>query len=466
MKTLAARRPRVPRLRPNIGEREPPLGALRRDALYRRSLALSDAVSAMVALGLCVAVVGGDELRPASLLLVPLVVVVSKVSGLYDRDELLIHKTTLDEAPALFQFATLYTLLVWLLDTVVVDGHLGRMQVVGIWVALFALLILGRGVARRASRVLSAPERCFVIGPRPSFERIVDLTAGLPRVEVVGYYPLDEGGRELDRALREYDVHRVIIATTSAEPEPVLDVVRTVKSLGVKISLMPHALEAVGRSVEFDDIRGVPVLGVRRFGLTHSSALVKRSLDVVGAALGLLVLAPLLAVVAVAIKLDSPGPVFFRQRRIGRNGCQFDMLKFRSMQDDAEARKPQLTDRNEAVGLFKIADDPRVTGVGRRIRRTSIDELPQLINVLRGEMSLVGPRPLVPEEDRRVQGWSRRRLQLTPGMTGQWQVLGSSRIPLDEMVAIDYLYIANWSLWSDVKILLRTLLYVLGRNGL
>jgi lipopolysaccharide/colanic/teichoic acid biosynthesis glycosyltransferase len=135
------------------------------------------------------------------------------------------------------------------------------------------------------------------------------------------------------------------------------------------------------------------------------------------------------------------------------------------MCNDAEFLKDALRHRNEAVGLFKIADDPRITRVGRLLRRTSLDELPQLFNVLRGEMSLVGPRPLVPDEDVRIEGWHRDRLQLTPGMTGPWQVLGSARIPLDEMVAIDYLYVAGYSLWGDVKLLLRTLAAVADRRG-
>ena len=169
---------------------------------------------------------------------------------------------------------------------------------------------------------------------------------------------------------------------------------------------------------------------------------------------------------AAAIKLDSRGPVFFRQTRIGRSGHPFSVLKFRSMRRDADQLKESLRDRNEQdEGLFKIADDPRVTRVGRLLRRTSLDELPQLFCVLRGDMSLVGPRPLVPEEDRQIRGWHRRRLQLTPGMTGPWQVLGSSRIPLHEMVTLDYLYVANWSIWSDAKILLRTVDTVLSRRG-
>jgi len=181
----------------------------------------------------------------------------------------------------------------------------------------------------------------------------------------------------------------------------------------------------------------------------------------------LLAVSPLLLVIAVAVKLEDGGPVFFRQQRVGRHGKRFRMLKFRTMVPDADALKDSLRHRNEAQeGLFKIAEDPRVTRVGRLLRRSALDELPQLWNIVRGEMSLVGPRPLVLDEDQRIEGWHRRRLELTPGMTGPWQILGPARVPLREMVAIDYLYVANWSLWTDIKILLRTIPHVLGRKGL
>jgi lipopolysaccharide/colanic/teichoic acid biosynthesis glycosyltransferase len=166
------------------------------------------------------------------------------------------------------------------------------------------------------------------------------------------------------------------------------------------------------------------------------------------------------------VKLDSAGPVFFRQTRVGKDGRRFAIYKFRTMCADAEARKAQLMALNEGDGLFKISDDPRITRVGRILRRTSLDELPQLFNVIKGEMSLVGPRPLILCEDEAITGYDRRRLQLTPGMTGHWQILGSSRVPLSEMVKIDYLYVAGWSLWADLKILLRTVPYMLARRGL
>jgi lipopolysaccharide/colanic/teichoic acid biosynthesis glycosyltransferase len=200
--------------------------------------------------------------------------------------------------------------------------------------------------------------------------------------------------------------------------------------------------------------------------LARSSNLLKRIVDATAAGAGLLLLAPLLCGIAIAIKLGSRGPVFFRQRRIGRSGTEFQMLKFRSMVEQAEGLKDDLRARNEAEGLFKISDDPRITKVGRLLRNASLDELPQLLNVLKGDMSLVGPRPLVPDEDAMIEGWQRRRLALKPGMTGLWQVFGSARIPMHEMVKIDYIYGANWSIWLDAKILLRTIPYVLSRRGM
>jgi lipopolysaccharide/colanic/teichoic acid biosynthesis glycosyltransferase len=244
-----------------------------------------------------------------------------------------------------------------------------------------------------------------------------------------------------------------------------LDAISRATAVGVKLSIVPRILEVVGSAVEFDSVGGVTVLGVRRSGLSRSSRAIKRTMDFTASAFGLLALAPFGALIALAIKLDSRGPVFFRQTRIGRDGHAFQMLKFRSMVDGADAQRNALEALNESDGIFKLSVDPRVTRVGGWLRKRSLDELPQLINVLRGEMSLVGPRPLVTEEDLLVEGRHRGRLQLSPGMTGPWQVLGPTRAPLGEMVKIDYLYGANWSLWTDIKILLRTASHVAVGRG-
>ncbi len=465
-----------------ISEVRGPEACLRRDALFRRFLLVADVVAIVGAFLLTVEFSRRSvQLTWAGVAAVPILLVGAKLTGLYDRDETLLRKTTLDEAPRLFQLATLCALVAWLTGGLLVRGALDRHEALFLWLALTGGLILARAGSRMLALRIAPAERCLFIGDEASAETIRSKFTGHGGVkaEVVAHLDLDKVASwstdsfsetrlaEIRDLAQTLDVHRAIIAPRSVDGGEMLNLVRTLKAVGVRVSVLPRLLEVVGSSVEFDDLHGVTVMGVRRFDLTRSSAAFKRAFDLFGASLGLLAVSPLLLVVAVAIKLDSRGPVFFRQLRVGRYGQRFHMLKFRTMVPEAEAMKESLRDRNEAKeGLFKIADDPRVTRVGRWLRKSALDELPQLWNIVRGEMSLVGPRPLVVDEDRRVEGWHRRRLELMPGMTGPWQILGPARVPLREMVAIDYIYIANWSLWTDVKILLRTIPHVLARRGL
>jgi exopolysaccharide biosynthesis polyprenyl glycosylphosphotransferase len=192
----------------------------------------------------------------------------------------------------------------------------------------------------------------------------------------------------------------------------------------------------------------------------------KRALDVAASLILLLVLAPLLLTIAVLVRLDSPGPAIFRQTRFGKDGKRFTFLKFRGMVVDAEQRQQEIARLNEADGpMFKIRKDPRVTRVGRIIRKTSLDELPQLWNVLRGEMSLVGPRPPVPAEVEQYHPWQRNRLLAKPGMTGLWQVSGRSHVGFNDMVRLDFEYIERWSIWLDLRILVSTVLVVIRGYG-
>src|SRR5512138_1529010 len=219
-------------------------------------------------------------------------------------------------------------------------------------------------------------------------------------------------------------------------------------------------------SLAVEDLDGIPLLALSTVPQDPFALATKRALDVVLSAVALLVLAPVFLAVALAIRLDSPGPVFFRQRRVGMNGREFTLLKFRSMYQDAAARQEVLRARNEASGpVFKMRADPRVTRVGRLIRRTSIDELPQFWNVLRGEMSVVGPRPPIPSEVRQYARRHLRRLSVKPGITCTWQVSGRSSIGFDRWMELDLSYIDNWSLWRDVKILARTIPAVLTGRG-
>jgi exopolysaccharide biosynthesis polyprenyl glycosylphosphotransferase len=269
----------------------------------------------------------------------------------------------------------------------------------------------------------------------------------------------------LPRVVAEHHVERVIVAPGQKDGDGVVDAIRVANSCGVRVTVLPRVLEVIGTSVEFDDLGGQVLLGVRGFGLSPSSRFLKRVFDLVVTVTLLLMLAPLLTAIAVAVKLTSRGPVLFAQTRVGRHGREFQVLKFRTMIQDADERKQELLADNEAAPLFKIADDPRTTQLGRVLRRRSLDELPQLFNVLRGDMSLVGPRPLVVDEDRLFSGWQRRRYHVAPGITGPWQILGSSRVPVTDMVTLDYLYCTNWSLWLDAKILVRTVPYVLSRRS-
>ncbi|HTA15758.1 MAG TPA: exopolysaccharide biosynthesis polyprenyl glycosylphosphotransferase [Solirubrobacteraceae bacterium] len=465
-----------------ILETRGPAASLLRDAIFRRMLLAGDVLAIICAFALAIELSGGRlHLAQICLAGLPLIVLGTKLFGLYDRDEAVIRKTTLDEVPKLFQVATLCALVAWLAESPLGYGRLTRADVLFLWLSLAALLIIGRCVARALALRVAPIERCLFIGSAASEQTIRSrmINHGGVRAEIVAHVDLDEIApwsadafsqdklKEIRDLAGALDVHRAILAPSSSEAGEMLDLVRTLKAVGIRVSVVPRLLQVVGSSVEFDDLHGVTLMGVRRFDLTRSSALVKRSFDLVGASLGLLLLSPLMIAISIAIKLDSRGPLFFRQLRVGRDEKHFGLFKFRTMVPNAEQLKSSLADLNEAQeGLFKIADDPRVTRVGRFLRKTALDELPQLFNVLRGEMSLVGPRPLIRDEDQRIEGWHRRRLALHPGMTGHWQILGPASVSLREMVAIDYLYVANWSLWTDVKILLRTVPYVLCRRGL
>ncbi|MDX6664003.1 MAG: hypothetical protein QOG68_209 [Solirubrobacteraceae bacterium] len=423
-----------------------------------------------MAFAVAVAAFGSTRLTLGSLLVVPVVVLGAKLFGLYDRDELLIHKTTADEAPTIFALATVLTLLAWAGEQQLAGGRLSHLQGLVLFCLLSLGLVSGRWTVRRASERLTLPERCLMIGPQITCARLrTKMGDQGAHAAIVARLDITDGPETdleaIAHLVQTLAIDRLIVVPDHSNPDGILDLVRGAKGLDVRISVVPGILEVVGSTVVFDNVGGVPLLGVRRLGLTRSSWAVKRAFDIVLASLALLIAAPLLAVLAVAIRLDSRGPVFFRQVRIGRDGRPFRIFKFRTMVAEAELLKADLRALNEADGLFKIDDDPRVTRVGRWLRRTSLDELPQLINVLRGEMSMVGPRPLIADEDQMITGFDRRRLNLTPGMTGHWQILGSARIPLAEMVKIDYLYVTSWSLWGDIKLLVRTVPYMLARRG-
>ena len=259
------------------------------------------------------------------------------------------------------------------------------------------------------------------------------------------------------------EVHISVRDTSMLELERVAAVCET---LGVELSMDANFLGLTTAQVAMDDLKGWSVLRFSSVPTRGLELVFKRTLDFVGAGLGILALSPLFAFVAIAIKIDDPGPVFFVQERSGLYARKFPMYKFRTMVVDAEARLAELQAQNEMGGpVFKMQHDPRITALGRFLRRTSIDELPQLFNVFLGQMSLVGPRPPIPSEVAQYERWQRRRLSMKPGITCIWQVSGRNNIDFDQWMELDLEYIDSWSLWLDVKLLLKTLPAVLKGTG-
>lgn len=262
----------------------------------------------------------------------------------------------------------------------------------------------------------------------------------------------------LPLVIRENGIDQVIITLPWQYHRKTVRLVAESEQAGVRARVVPDLFQLSLGGVDVEAINGIPLISIKQTALTGFNLALKRAVDLALSGFGMIVLSPIWLLISAAIKLDSPGPVFFRQERIGRHGKPFVVYKFRSMYQDAEARMEQLRAQNEADGpLFKIRDDPRRTRVGRFIRRTSLDELPQLINVLRNEMSVVGPRPGLQREVEQYKAWHRKRLEVQPGLTGLWQVSGRSNLTFDEMVMLDIYYAENWSLGMDSRIILRTI---------
>jgi exopolysaccharide biosynthesis polyprenyl glycosylphosphotransferase len=321
----------------------------------------------------------------------------------------------------------------------------------------------------------------LVVGSGPRAHRATSLIEEHPAwgQRVIGL--LDEFDQAFDPSLHGYPIHKlhdlpdllrrvvvdeVVVACPRSMLSTITPVVATCAAVGVPVTLLSDVFGDLMPRPRVAEFGTQPALS---FGVVHHSRTalwVKRVIDVVGASALLLLAAPVLAVAALAIKLDSPGPVLFRQKRVGLHGRIFDVLKLRSMFVDAEKRRAELLELNEMDGpVFKIKNDPRVTRVGRWIRRLSLDELPQLWNVVRGEMSLVGPRPPIPGEVDQYDVGHRRRLSMRPGITCLWQVQGRNKIGFEEWVQLDLAYIDRWSLLLDAEILLRTVPAVLKGDG-
>lgn len=271
--------------------------------------------------------------------------------------------------------------------------------------------------------------------------------------------------QNIEKLIARHKVQEIYI-TIPSEKNIINELITSIRKYDVQIKIIPELFELVTSSISFDQAYDYPCIEIVKTPLRGLNLFLKRAADIVLSILGIIIISPLLLIVALFIKLDSKGPVFIHQKRIGKNGAPFHMHKFRSMVNNAEELKEQLEKYNEADGpAFKMKNDPRITRVGRFIRKFSIDELPQLFNVLMGEMSLIGPRPPLPSEVEQYSDYQWRRLDIRPGITGLWQVSGRSDITFDEWVKLDLYYIEKWSISLELKILLKTIPVVLKGEG-
>jgi len=274
---------------------------------------------------------------------------------------------------------------------------------------------------------------------------------------------------DLCRILSDFDVDKVIIAFTGANSEQLLDLASKCNKMGIECSIIPRLFEVITNEIKVNEIGGIPLIALREKKVEGWRKMLKNTEDYVLGTIVLLLTWPIIAATAIAIKLDTPGPVFFRQQRVGKNGKNFNCLKFRSMVNGASYMQEDMvngdSDSEHGWLCWKDKCDPRVTRVGKWLRKFSIDELPQIFNVLKGEMSLVGPRPHIKEEVTLYKEWHKQRLNVKPGITGIWQVSGRSELPFDEMIKLDLFYIERWSLWIDFKIMVRTISAIISSNG-
>lgn len=361
----------------------------------------------------------------------------------------------------------------------------GTSSTEAVWYAAAAApaLVLCRSVAYAHERRMSGrdPERAIVVGTGPDGQQLVSRLLDHPEFGIVPVGFVDDIPVSIDPDLpvgvlgeisdlvRFIDAHRVtrvFLDAGSVSERELVEVLDCATQRGVEISVLPTLSQHLSAAIAVEGLAGTTVLSYRPSAKRGISWGLKRLVDVLGAVLMLVVSAPVWLVTAIAIKLDSPGPVLFRQERVGRHGRPFTLYKFRSMEADADARKTLYIDLNAASGpYFKIERDPRVTRVGRWIRRFSIDEIPQVLNVLRGEMSLVGPRPALASEVTEYPDWFRRRLTVRPGLSGLWQVSGRFLVPFSEATRLDVHYVDHWSLGLDLQILARTPGVVLSGRG-
>jgi exopolysaccharide biosynthesis polyprenyl glycosylphosphotransferase len=452
----------------------------RRGAMLRRLLAAGDWAAVIGSLCLVTATSSSTDVATLfwAVLVSPAWILVIKLHGLYDNDHRRIRHSTLDELPSLVSASVLGTLVIDGLLALSPAGPLSSASAITVGLAALLGSFVSRGVLRFLWHRLTGLAAGIVVGPAAAVDMVARRVSTHPetRLVLVGYLsPSEETASELPRlgtladiaeVAREYAIERVVV-TEHEMSEPAAErLIEECKEAGLALTFLPQHYGLLGPGIELNRLAELPVLDFRFSDPSRSTVAMKRVMDVVVSGIVLLLFSPLLLGIAIAILLDSGRPVLFRQRRAGMEGEPFTMVKFRTMVPNAEALLPELIDLESLEQpAFKIPDDPRVTRIGRRLRRFSLDELPQLFNVLRGDMSLVGPRP---EEESVVALYDERqrgRLAIKPGVTGPMQVYGRSDLTFEERLAMERDYLDNLSIAGDLAILLRTPRAVLRGEG-
>jgi exopolysaccharide biosynthesis polyprenyl glycosylphosphotransferase len=437
------------------------------EPLLRRMLALSDIVaiaSAAVVVGLWGSGAG------ASLLLVlfaPIWVVTAKLAGLYDRDHRTLRHLTVDELPWLVMWTLSSTALLTLLLVPFPALDLSAHDRLLVWGTALGLGFTFRAGTRALWRRTTAPQRVLIVGDGPLAEAVVRKLELFPDIHAQVAGRVESCSALCDR-LEELGSHvdRIVIAVSELSEDLLEKLLPFCRLHAVKLTIVPPTRGMFGTATHLTHIAELPLLDYNTWDISRLTVALKRGLDVVLSVLGLVITFPLSLLVALATLVDSGRPILFRQTRGGEGGRPFQMLKFRTMVQDAEARLPELVTFEELdAPMFKLKADPRVTRVGRVLRRTSIDELPQLVNVLRGEMSIVGPRPEQLDLVERYAPEHQFRLQVKPGITGPMQVYGRGELTFDERLAVEREYVENLSLTRDIRIVLMTLPAVFRRRG-
>ncbi len=440
-----------------------------RDARRRRMLASADTVAGLLATAAVAVPATGS---PWPLAFVPLWPLVAKLFGLYDRDHRAMRHLTADEVPVILAWAATLTAAVALLLPLTPAGTVDGLTIIALFVVAALLAIALRGFARWAWWRATPPELVGVIGDPvvlESLRRKVGMFRDM-HLELAAEMLISDldGGRSREEELNSLalGVDRIVVAASGAEVDLIGDLKAICRRRQVKLSVVsPLRARALptDRTAQLADL---PILEYNTWDPSRSSLAIKRISDLLIAAIGLIAFAPFLAVIAVAIKRDSRGPVFFTQIRAGRDRRPFRMYKLRTMVADAEAQLPELVDLHLLEDpMFKLRDDPRVTRVGAVLRRYSLDEVPQLFNVLFGEMSIVGPRPEQVELAARYSGDALARLAVKPGLTGPMQVFGRGELTFEERIAVELDYVENVSLARDLRIMIHTVPAVLRGTG-